>query len=214
MKTERSEGVYHWPGYFTAANQQILLDEILRLIGDAPLYRPQMPRTGHPLSVEMTNFGALGWVTDAAMGYRYEQHHPERGTPWPAIPATLLAIWDELTGYRAKPEACLVNLYRAGARMGLHRDQDEDARDAPVLSVSLGDTAIFRFGPARSRKTTQTMLLKSGDLLLFDGPARLMFHGIDRIVAGTSSLVPGGGRINLTLRRVTIAAKKGDRSGG
>lgn len=115
----------------------------------------------------------------------------------------VLAAWDEMTGYPAPPQACLVNLYRNGAHMGLHRDQDEQALDAPVLSISLGDHALFRFGPARTHASTRTIVLDSGDVLVFGGPARLMFHGIDRVYAGTSTLIPGGGRINLTLRRVT-----------
>ncbi len=164
MRTELTPGVYYWPGYIGGHSQRILVDEVLRLTVGAPFYRPRMPRTGHKLSVEMTNFGPLGWFTDTAMGYRYEERHPERGTPWPAIPNSLLTIWDETTGYEARPEACLVNLYRAGTRMGLHRDQDEDARDAPVVSVSLGDSAVFRFGPARTHKFTQTVVLEIGRL--------------------------------------------------
>jgi alkylated DNA repair protein (DNA oxidative demethylase) len=113
-----------------------------------------------------------------------------------------LDLWGETAAYRAPPEACLVNLYRAGARMGLHRDADEGAVDAPVLSISLGDTGIFRFGGMTRRGTTASLKLNSGDVLMFGGPARSMYHGIDRIQAGNSALVPDGGRINLTLRRV------------
>jgi alkylated DNA repair protein (DNA oxidative demethylase) len=162
-----------------------------------------MPGSGAPLSVEMTNFGPLGWLSDQANGYRYEACHPKTGEPWPNIPAPLLDLWEETAGYPALPEACLVNLYRPGARMGLHRDADEEAVDAPVISLSLGDTGIFRFGGKNRRAPTTTLMLKSGDCLMFGGPARSMYHGIDRIVAGSSTLVPGGGRINLTLRRVT-----------
>jgi DNA oxidative demethylase len=153
--------------------------------------------------VEMSNFGALGWVSDQVRGYRYEPRHPVTGTPWPEIPGMLLDLWAETTGYAAPPEACLVNLYRKRARMGLHQDRDETAIDAPVLSVSLGDSAIFRFGTSR-RGPTRTLALTSGDVLVFGGPARLIYHGIDRVLAGTSRLISGGGRINLTLRRVTI----------
>jgi len=214
MKSELAPGVWHWPVYLDSVEQQVLLDEVMGLTAEAPFYRPGMPRTGHKLSVEMTNLGQLGWFTDAANGYRYEQCHPEQRTPWPAIPNRLLAIWDETTRYGVAPEACLVNLYRMGARMGLHRDQDEDARDAPVVSVSLGDSAQFRFGPTRNHKTTQTVVLKSGDVLVFGGSARLMFHGVDRIFSGTNRLVRGGGRINLTLRRVTLPEKKATDQGG
>jgi alkylated DNA repair protein (DNA oxidative demethylase) len=162
-----------------------------------------MPRTGKKFSVRMTNFGPLGWVSDAAKGYRYEPVHPVTGQPWPPIPEALLELWTETTGYRAPPEACLVNFYSASAKMGLHRDQDEKAVEAPVLSVSLGDSAYFRFGTANFRGETSRLKLNSGDVLAFGGPARLMYHGIDRILSGTSTLIPGGGRINLTLRRVS-----------
>lgn len=200
---ELAPGVHHWHEYLDAGQQHSLVDEIFRLAREAPLYRAGMPRTGQPLSVEMTNFGSLGWFSDAANGYRYEARHPLTGAPWPTIPGTVLEIWKDTTGYPEPPEACLVNLYRAGARMGLHRDQDEAALDAPVLSISLGDHALFRFGPARARASTTTIILESGDVLVFGGPSRLMFHGIDRLYADTSALIPGGGRINLTLRRVT-----------
>jgi alkylated DNA repair protein (DNA oxidative demethylase) len=200
---EVAPGVAYWPERFTFAEQAALLAAILARVEKAPFYRPTMPGSGAPLTVEMTNFGRLGWVTDRAKGYRYEGRHPVTGTAWPDIPQILLALWEETTAYPAPPQACLVNLYRVGARMGLHKDSDEDALDAAVLSVSLGDTGIFRFGGTTRRGTTTTLKLNSGDVLMFGGSARSMYHGIDRIQAGSSALVPGGGRINLTLRRVT-----------
>lgn len=212
VRFQLAPGILHVPEYFTPAEQRTLLAEIVRRLADAPFYRPTMPRSGLPLSVEMTNFGALGWVTDAAKGYRYEPKHPVTGRAWPDIPVILLNLWAEMTKYPVRPEACLVNFYRADARMGLHRDEDEEAVDAPVLSVSLGDTAIFRFGNTRRRDTTATLKLASGDVVIFGGPARLLYHGIDRILAGSSTLLPEGGRINLTLRRVR--KQKGDRPGG
>jgi alkylated DNA repair protein (DNA oxidative demethylase) len=211
-----AEGVRYWPHRLDAAEQAALLQDILERVAAAPFYRPRMPRSGAPLSVEMTNFGPLGWFTDKDKGYRYEATHPATGKPWPDIPQRLLRLWDETTAYPLPPQACLVNLYREGTRMGLHRDSDEEAVDAPVLSVSLGDSAIFRFGGTTRRGTSRTLKLDSGDVVMFGGPARMMFHGIDRVLGGSSSLVPGGGRLNLTLRRVTRPAgqKKGDRSGG
>ncbi len=194
-------GVTLWPLRFDAREQAALLDDVLAGVARAPFFDPTMPRTGQKFSVRMTNFGLLGWVSDADKGYRYEPVHPATSEPWPPIPDRLLRLWDETTRYAAPPEACLVNLYSGSARMGLHRDQDEAAVDAPVLSVSLGDSAYFRFGS--SRAGTSRVKLNSGDVLMFGGPARLMYHGIDRILPGTSTLVPGGGRINLTLRRVT-----------
>ena len=200
-RLEFAPGVAYWPERFHPAEQAALLGEILARVEKAPFYRPAMPKSGAPLSVEMTNFGELGWVTDAAKGYRYEACHPVTGAPWPEIPQVLLDLWEETTTYPAPPQACLVNLYRGPARMGLHKDSDEKV-DAPVLSVSLGDTGIFRFGGTTRRGTTSTLKLNSGDALIFGGPARAMYHGIDRIQAGSSGLIPGGGRINLTLRRV------------
>jgi alkylated DNA repair protein (DNA oxidative demethylase) len=154
---------------------------------------------GRPFSVEMTHLGPLGWVSDRA-GYRYQPTHPVTGGPWPPIPGALLVLWSDLTGWPDPPDACLVNLYRGEARMGLHQDRDEQDHSAPVLSVSLGDAAVFRIGPAGGGPT-RTVRLASGDVCALTGPARLARHGIDRVIAGSSTLVPGGGRINLTLRR-------------
>jgi DNA oxidative demethylase len=198
-----ASGVTLWREKLDRAAQTALLDEVL---GAAVFYRPVMPGSGKPFSVDETNFGPLGWYSDRD-GYRYVANHPKTGAPWPDIPRALLALWDETTGYRAPPECCLVNLYRAGAHMGLHQDRDEQAAEAPVLSVSLGDDAVFRIGGTTRRGPTQSVKLSSGDVLSFGGPARLAFHGIDRIVPGSSTLVPGGGRINLTLRRVTALLK-------
>jgi alkylated DNA repair protein (DNA oxidative demethylase) len=151
------------------------------------------------MSVEMTNFGPLGWITDAA-GYRYAANHPKTGVLWPPIPAALLGLWSSLA-QGLPPDACLVNVYRPGARMGLHQDRDEQDFSHPVISVSLGDEAVFRIGSTRRAGPTTSLRLRSGDVCVLAGPARLAFHGVDRIIGGSSDLVPGGGRINLTLRR-------------
>ena len=194
------------PAALDAAAQRALLAAVLACLEAAPLFRPVMPRDGKPFSVRMSNAGPLGWVSDRA-GYRYQATHPETGRPWPAMPPALLALWDAVAGYPAPPEACLINHYAAGARMGLHQDRDEQALDAPVLSLSLGDTAIFRVGGAARGGPTRSLRLASGDLVLLAGASRLAFHGIDRVLAGTSRLLAdtplGGGRLNLTLRRVT-----------
>jgi alkylated DNA repair protein (DNA oxidative demethylase) len=196
-------GVTLWPGYMDRIEQKDLVADIFRLVIEAPFYRPRMPRSGREFSVEETNFGPLGWYSDIS-GYRYEKLHPVTGRPWPPIPKRLLAAWRELTGCPASPECCLINLYRHGARMGLHQDSDEAALDAPVLSISLGDDAVFRMGGAIRSAPTRGLVLRSGDALVFGGVARLAFHGIDRVVANTSPLMPGGGRLNLTLRRVSV----------
>ena len=196
------EGFFHFPAFLDSSTQAAILRQVERAMADAPLYVPRMPGTGQPFSVRMTNFGELGWVSDRK-GYRYEATHPETGRPWPPIPEDLLQIWRQLSDFPHAPQACLVNYYRQGARMGLHRDEDEEDFSAPVLSISLGDTAVFRLGGLQRTERTSTLRLSSGDVLLLAGPSRLRYHGIDRILAGTSPLVPQGGRINLTLRRVT-----------
>jgi alkylated DNA repair protein (DNA oxidative demethylase) len=190
------------PGYLDRTAQDALLAAIHEAIAQAPLYTPRMPRTGKPMSVRMTNCGALGWMTDER-GYRYQPTHPETGLPWPPIPAILLDAWAALAGYPHPPEACLVNVYGPQARMGLHQDRDEQDFAAPVLSLSLGDTGLFRIGGLKRNDPTRTVRLASGDAVVLGGEARLAFHGIDRILPGSSTLLPQGGRINLTLRRVT-----------
>jgi alkylated DNA repair protein (DNA oxidative demethylase) len=160
-----------------------------------------MPRTGKPFSVRMTNCGRLGWVSDET-GYRYQPLHPETGKPWPTLPDPVLRAWEELSGYPHPPDACLINFYEPGARMGMHQDKDEEEFEAPVVSLSLGDTALFRYGGLDRRDPTRSVRLNSGDAIVFGGPARLIHHGIDRLMAGSSGLLPGGGRLNLTLRKV------------
>jgi alkylated DNA repair protein (DNA oxidative demethylase) len=195
-------GLRYHPGHLNA-DQQAALVEILRAAAkEAPFVTPVMPRSGRPFSVRMTNLGALGWVSDRA-GYRYQPTHPGTGKPWPAIPEPVLGVWRALSGYRHEPQACLVNYYGQGAKMGLHRDEDEDDLAAPVVSISLGDTAVFRIGGTERGGRTETLKLQSGDVLVMGGPSRLCYHGIDRVLSGTSTLIEGGGRINLTLRRVT-----------
>ena len=197
------EGFRFWPGALSASEQADLLARVLAAAEDAPFYRPVTPG-GRPFSVEMTGMGPLGWVSDRA-GYRYQPTHPVTGAPWPAIPERLTDLWRDLTGWPEPPDACLVNRYRDGARMGLHQDLDEVDQGAPVLSVSLGDTAVFRIGAADGGPT-RTVRLASGDVCALTGPARLARHGIDRVIAGSSTLTPGGGRINLTLRRAGPAS--------
>jgi len=189
------------PGYLDRAAQEALLAAVRAAIRDAPLFSPTMPRTGKPFSVRMTNCGSLGWVSDAG-GYRYQPAHPETGRSWPPIPELAMRAWQDLGGYAALPEACLINVYGPSARMGLHQDRDEQDFAAPVVSLSLGDTCLFRIGGKRRDDPTRSFRLASGDAVVLGGAARLAFHGVDRILSGTSTLLPEGGRINLTLRRV------------
>ena len=190
------------PGYLDTARQHALLQELRSVADQAPLYRPTMPRSGRPFSVQMTNAGALGWLSDKR-GYRYSPRHPLTGNSWPEMPATAQAIWQELAGFQAAAECCLINYYESGARMGLHQDRDEQVFDAAVVSISLGDSAVFKIGGQTRRGPTASMKLHSGDVVILSGEARLAFHGIDRILGGSSRLLSEGGRLNVTLRRVT-----------
>lgn len=200
------DGFRLWPGLLDRPAQEALRDEVFARMREGPLYIPRMPKSGQPMRVRMTNFGALGWVTDKEQGYRYQATHPETGRAWPAMPERVLELWAELSGYSAPPEACLVNYYESDARMGLHVDSDEEAWDAPVLSISLGDTALFRIGGSLRSDPTRSVRLASGDVCMLAGASRRAYHGVDRILQGTSRLLPKGGRINLTVRRVTVPA--------
>jgi DNA oxidative demethylase len=190
------------PGYLNRAAQEALVAALRQVFERAPLYTAHMPKSGRPMSVRMSNCGPLGWFSDER-GYRYEAAHPQTGRPWPPMPDTLIAMWNDVGGYRHPPEACLVNYYGATAKMGLHQDRDEVDFTAPVISLSLGDSCLFRIGGLRRGDPTRSFRLDSGDVLVLSGQARLAFHGVDRIYPGTSTLLAEGGRINLTIRRVT-----------
>ena len=194
-------GLTYHPDYLDRPAQERLLEALRAITRAAPLFTPRMPRTGKPFSVRMTNCGRLGWVSDET-GYRYQPLHPETGEPWPPMPEQVLRAWEALSTYPHPPDACLINFYGPGARMGMHQDKDEEELDAPVVSLSLGDTALFRYGGLDRRDPTRSVRLNSGDAIVFGGPARLIHHGIDRLMAGSSGLLPGGGRLNLTLRKV------------
>jgi alkylated DNA repair protein (DNA oxidative demethylase) len=221
VPVELAPGLIHHPGWLDAGARLRLATELAAALEAAPPYTPRMPRTDKPFSVRMTNCGPLGWVSDRA-GYRYQPTHPATEKPWPAIPATALQAWDALGGYPAAPQACLVNLYDAGARMGLHQDRDEADFAAPVVSLSLGATALFRYGGLTRSEPTRSIRLASGDALVIGGASRLIHHGVDRLIAEPPGLftdaarpeddglgdrlgrfLAPGGRCNLTLRRVT-----------
>ncbi len=195
------DGFRHYPELLDGNAQRRLVAGVRRIIESAPLYTPRMPRTNAPFSVRMTNCGPLGWVSDRH-GYRYQAAHPATGKPWPKMPDLLLDLWQAVSDYPAPPEACLVNYYAPGARLGSHRDTEEADKAAPVVSVSLGDDAIFHIGGLRRADPRTRIQLRSGDVVVLGGTARLAYHGVDRIVPGTSGLLAEGGRFNLTLRRV------------
>jgi len=199
--------------------QEDLRDAVRDIIRAAPLIRPVTP-SGKAMSVRMSAAGRLGWITDRA-GYRYSPTYPgvrgreqaegqandranDRASEqeWPPIPEQILDIWHHMTGIARTPDCCLVNYYDTSARMGMHQDRDEGDFDWPVLSISLGDTATFRMGGVKRGDPTSSVRLESGDIVVMGGAARLAYHGVDRILPGTSTLLRDGGRINLTLRVV------------
>ena len=185
------------PGLLDRAKQEEIVDAIRCVAAKAPMFHPET-RWGKKMSVRMTSAGEVGWVSDRR-GYRYDPVHPS-GVPWPAIPPSVLDVWNEVAGVERRPDCCLVNYYSADARMGMHQDRDEASFDWPVVSISLGDDGLFRVGGTERGGSTESIWLRSGDVVILGGPARLAYHGIDRIRSGSSDLLKDGGRINLTLR--------------
>lgn len=196
-------GLTYYPRYLDDSAQATLAAEVAKSVAQAPWFLPRMPSSGRAFSVRMTNCGALGWVSDREGGYRYQRVHPETGGAWPPIPTSALNIWRALADYPHPPQACLINFYDGQAKMGLHQDRDEKELAAPVVSISLGDSCVFRYGGLQRGDPAKNLELHTGDVIVFGGDARLMFHGVAKILGGSSRLLPGGGRINLTLRRVT-----------
>jgi alkylated DNA repair protein (DNA oxidative demethylase) len=187
-------------GWLDPEAQANLLAAIRDVAKAAPVFSPMTPY-GKPMSVKMTSAGAFGWVSDRS-GYRYAATHPD-GQAWPPIPDPVMQIWKDLSGVSRDPECCLINFYGEDARMGMHQDKDEANFDMPVVSVSLGDDGLFRIGNQSRGGKTESLWLSSGDVVVMGGDARLTYHGVDRIRFGSSSLLPKGGRINLTLRVVS-----------
>ncbi|MBL1431101.1 MAG: alpha-ketoglutarate-dependent dioxygenase AlkB [Robiginitomaculum sp.] len=201
MKNQLPQGFRYLPGYFSRQQQEELVELVRAGIKTAPFYQPRMPKTGQPTSVIMSNFGELGWVSEKS-GYRYDPLHPKTAEHWPKIPQELLDLWGDVTSWPQNPQSCLINWYREGSRLGLHIDASEQAKDAPIVSVSLGDQALYRIGGLHRNDPTRSFKLSSGDVLVLADTARHCYHGVDRIYDGTSTLIPKGGRINLTLRVV------------
>jgi len=200
MTILRLRGFEIHKSYLTLLAQRGMLDAVRGVVKQVPFFRPVMP-SGQQMSVRMTSAGDYGWLSDT-QGYRYAPTHPN-GTPWPAIPPEVLAIWNDLTGLERQPESCLINYYASDAKMGLHQDKNETDFRWPVVSISLGDEGMLRVGGQTRGGKTDSLWLQSGDVVVMGGEARLNFHGIDRIRAGSSTLLPKGGRINITLRVVT-----------
>jgi len=199
------QGFAHYSPYFDADQQQQLIEAVREGVKQAPFFVSRMPRTGVPMSVGLSNFGTLGWMSDKERGYRYEPLHPVTGNPWAPIPPLLLNLWDDVTGYPVQPECCLINYYKEGTKMGAHIDNDEQDAKAPVVSISLGDPAMFRMGGPKRGGPTKGIKLFSGDVVVMAGESRFCYHSVSKIYYGESALVPRGGRINLTMRRVNLA---------
>ena len=180
--------------------QKNMVDDLRAIVTAAPLFTPVTSR-GQEMSVRMTSAGRFGWVTDRK-GYRYEPRHPS-GVAWPDIPASVMSVWHAVSGFDREPDSCLINFYSETAKMGLHQDRDEADFDAPVVSISLGDSALFRIGNHERGGKTESIWLDSGDVCVLTGPSRLRFHGIDRVKPNSSTLLGRGGRINVTMRVVT-----------
>ena len=190
-------GAKAYPGWLSPTQQESMLAELRNVIAAAPFCRYETPG-GNKMSVQMTAAGTVGWVADRA-GYRYAELH-SAGGQWPTIPNSILDVWNGVAGTKREPDSCLINHYGEGARMGLHQDKDEADFALPVVSISLGDDALFRVGGISRKDPTRSRWLSSGDVVVLSGDARLAYHGVDRIKFGSSDLLPEGGRINLTLR--------------
>ena len=180
-----------------------LVSEIVRIAETAPFRHLVVPG-GHTMSVAMTNCGPLGWVSDRG-GYRYDPTDPASGAPWPAMPAAFLDLARraaEEAGFPDyAPDACLINRYAAGAKLGLHQDRDEHDAWAPIVSVSLGLPAVFLWGGKRRSDPVRRLHVENGDVAVWGGPARFVYHGVAPLKAGTHPLT-GETRINLTFRKV------------
>jgi len=187
---------------FARAMQSDLLADVQAVIAAAPL-RHLITPGGLRMSVAMTNCGALGWVSDRR-GYRYDAIDPERGVPWPAMPASfsrLAAQAASRAGFEGfVPDACLVNRYVPGAKLSMHQDRDEHDLGAPIVSVSLGLPATFLFGGLNRADKAQRIGLRHGDVVVWGGASRLRFHGVLPLADGEHPLL-GKERINLTFRR-------------
>jgi alkylated DNA repair protein (DNA oxidative demethylase) len=187
------------PGRADAA----VLAPLIAAVAAAAAFRFMTTPRGGRMAAAMTSCGACGWVSDRR-GYRYDDRDPETGLPWPAMPQAFAALSAEAAaggGFAGfVPDTCLINRYAVGAGMGLHRDADEADFGQPIVSVSLGLPAVFLVGGAARRDRPQPLALRSGDLMVFGGPARLLFHGIRPVKAGDDPLF-GPFRYNLTFRR-------------
>src|SRR5690348_45085 len=188
---------------FASDKAPLLIQEVER-IAQLAAFRHLTTPGGYGMSVAMTNCGRVGWVSDRT-GYRYDPQDPNTGHPWPAMPEAFLDIAASAAaeagfpGY--DPDACLINRYIAGAKLSLHQDRDEKDPVAPIVSVSLGLPAVFLWGGKRRSHAVRRLLVENGDIVVWGGPARFVYHGVAPLKDGAHPLT-GGARINLTFRKV------------
>ncbi len=192
------QGVYYFPEALSKNETDLIRQEVKKIAAQAPFFTPKMPKTGKEFSVKMTNAGALGWVSDQEGGYRYQDFHPKTKKPWPQIPEIILTKWQKYAKMELEPDCCLINHYDLDAKMGLHTDNDEKDFSFPVLSFSLGASALFRIGGLARNDKTSSLRLNDGDIIMFGGQSRLIYHGIDRVYKNSGF----DHRLNLTLRKV------------
>jgi alkylated DNA repair protein (DNA oxidative demethylase) len=188
---------------FAMAGAHVLMEEVTA-IARAAAFRHLVTPGGYTMSVAMTNCGRVGWVSDRR-GYRYDPVDPDTGAPWPAMPPAFLDLAVSAAAEAGfpnyDPDACLINRYMAGAKLGLHQDRDEKDAWAPIVSVSLGLPAVFLWGGKRRSDPVRRLRLESGDIVVWGGPARFIYHGIAALKDGQHPLT-GTVRINLTFRKV------------
>ena len=201
-KEQLEEGAVLLRG-FASGEARLLVEEVAR-IAQSATFRHLVTPGGYTMSVAMTNCGRVGWVSDCT-GYRYDPADPETGAPWPAMPEAFLEIASRAAAEAGfanyNPDACLINRYEIGARLSLHQDRDEKDAWAPIVSVSLGLPAVFLWGGKHRSDPVRRLRLESGDIAVWGGPARFVYHGVAPLKDGEHPLT-GAIRINLTFRKV------------
>jgi alkylated DNA repair protein (DNA oxidative demethylase) len=189
-------GFYLLQGWLNESRQEEIVREIETVAQEAPFFTPTMPRFGAPFRIEITNCGDLGWVSDK-QGYRYQPTHPLTGNAWPRIPERILEeqrLLCDCLGFRYfNPESCLINRYREGGSLGLHRDDTEKKLDAPIISFSIGERCVFSLGGLKRTDPLERYIIQSGDAVVLSGESRLRFHKVENVE---------GLRYNLTIRQV------------
>ena len=197
------EGIWHRPGLFDPLFQADLARGVTEIAREAPIRQPRMKGKG-VFSAAITNAGQAGWWSDER-GYRYERTQPGRRAPWPALPEIFIgAVARAVAGTPwpdFMPDACLINFYGPGAKMGLHQDKDERDFSQPIVTVSLGDAADFLIGGAKRAEPSRSVRVESGDVMIMGPPSRMLFHGVRKVFAGTSPISGVTGRYSLTFRK-------------